>query len=75
MIRTALLVVGLMPLAACKEEPVKVEPPQHTSEIKTERQSIPGVGAAGTARGVTPGAFHRRGCIACVSAAECHSPR
>ena len=42
MIRTALLVVGLMPLAACKEEPVKVEPPQTVTVAKPERQRIPG---------------------------------
>lgn len=42
MIRTALFVVGLMPLTACKEEPVRVEPPQPAVIVKTERQNIPG---------------------------------
>ena len=42
MTRAMALVLGLLLIAACKQEPVKVEPPQTVTVVKPERQRIPG---------------------------------
>lgn len=43
MIRTAALAVGLMPLAACQQAPVEVEPPQtEYVVIESRRPKVPG---------------------------------